>query len=66
MRKDFTIGDGTFGGVYLWSSRAAAEAFYNADYRARARARYGVEPTVTLFEAPVHIEGQNAQAAARR
>jgi len=35
------------GGVYLWESREAAEAFYAAGFRAIIRERFGVEPQIT-------------------
>lgn len=56
IRKYFTVNDEVFGGMYLWKSRAAAEAWFNAQWRAKARATYGSDPTVTYFDAPVQID----------
>lgn len=61
VRKYYTIGEGTFGGVYLWSSRRAAEAWFSERWRATATATYGAPPTVTYFDAPVVIDGARAR-----
>src|SRR5215475_220084 len=42
----------TAGGVYLWESRAAAEAVYNAEWRARVAQLYGSAPTISFFDTP--------------
>lgn len=63
IRKYFVIGEGTVGGIYVWTNRAAAEAFYNGPWRASARARVGIDPTVMVFDAPVQLEGVNVAAA---
>lgn len=47
---------GIGGGVYLWEDRAQAEAFYNAEWRDRLEAKYGVPPKITFFESPVIID----------
>lgn len=57
IRKYFTIGNGTFGGIYYWSSKAAAEAWFNDSWRARAEATYHAKPNVTYFSVPVAIDG---------
>jgi len=57
VRKYFTRDDTSFGGMYLWRNRAAAEAWYNPQWRQTVRARYGVDPEVRYFAAPVVIEG---------
>lgn len=56
IRKYFTVNDNGFGGMYLWKSRAAAEAWYTAEWRARAKATYGVEPELTYFDSPLQID----------
>lgn len=47
---------GTVGGVYLWNSRAEAEAMYTEAWRAFVREKYNTEPTVTYFESPVVVD----------
>ena len=44
------------GGIYLWESRAAAEAVYNAEWRERVEKLYGSKPTITWFDTPVIVD----------
>jgi hypothetical protein len=61
MRKYFTIGDDkTAGGMYLWSSRAAAEAWYNDAWKAGVLKRWGKPAVVSYFAVPIAIDDQNA------
>lgn len=46
----------TAGGIYLWESRAAAEAVYNGEWRERVEKLYGVKPTMTWFDTPVVVD----------
>ena len=46
----------TVGGIYLWSSRAQAEAMYTEDWKAFVRGKYGTEPSVTYFDSPVVVD----------
>jgi hypothetical protein len=57
-RKHYVLSeDGRFaGGVYLWDSRAAAEAVYSGEWKERVAALYGSEPVVTWFESPVGVD----------
>ena len=59
-RKHYLWGeDGRVGGgVYLWDSRAQAEALYDAAWSERLAARYGASPTVEFFESPVTVEAE--------
>lgn len=58
IRKVYVLSeDGlTAGGVYLWESRAQAEAMYTNDWRAFVRQKYGSEPTVAYFDSPVVVD----------
>lgn len=57
VRKYHVFGDdGTGGGVYLWESRAAAEALYTAAWREMIAQRYGAEPSIRFFETPVIVD----------
>lgn len=57
-RKYFTLSeDREFGGIYLWRTRAQAEAFYSEKWRARVRQRYGVDGDLSIFDGPYVIEG---------
>jgi putative monooxygenase ydhR len=46
----------TAGGIYLWDSRAAAEAVYNGEWRERVEKLYGVKPTIAWFDTPVVVD----------
>jgi Putative mono-oxygenase ydhR len=50
IRKQFIYAeDGWAGGVYLWQSRAAAEAFYSGPWLQGIRERYGMDPEIRYF-----------------
>jgi hypothetical protein len=50
IRKQFIYADdGWAGGVYLWQTRADAEAFYSGPWRDGIRARYGMDPVIRYF-----------------
>ena len=58
FRKTYVLSeDGmTAGGIYFWNSREEAEALYTDAWRARARDKYGADPTVSYFESPVVVD----------
>jgi hypothetical protein len=58
LRKHYLLGeDATVGGgVYLWETKAAAEAVYNEAWRERLTKRFGAPPTVEYFESPVTVD----------
>ena len=67
VRKYYLYGDDqTGGGVYLWSSRDAAERFYSDSWKSTIAQRYGAQPEILFFETPVIVENaqQNAATAA--
>ncbi|NEU95410.1 monooxygenase [Bradyrhizobium uaiense] len=68
FRKTYMISeDGmTAGGVYFWNSRQDAEALYTDAWRARAREKYGADPTVTYFESPVVVDNVAEQILSER
>src|SRR3979409_216378 len=50
IRKQFIYAeDGWAGGVYLWQSRADAEAFYTGPWLQGIRERYGMDPQIKYF-----------------
>lgn len=57
IRKYFTIEPKRFGGIYYWSTKAAAQAWFSDAWVARAKATYGADPVVTYYEVPLAIEG---------
>jgi len=46
----------TAGGIYLWNSRAEAEALYTESWKAFVREKYGTDPSVTYFDSPVVVD----------
>lgn len=58
FRKSYVLSEdgGTAGGVYLWNSRAEAEAMYTESWRTFVAQKYGTDPTVTYFESPVVVD----------
>lgn len=58
FRKFYTLSqDGnTVGGIYLWNSRAEAEAMYIESWRVFVREKYGTDPSVTYFDTPVVVD----------
>ncbi|OYU34243.1 MAG: monooxygenase [Novosphingobium sp. PASSN1] len=62
VRKYFTIGDDNkAGGIYLWSSRAAAEAWYNDAWQAGVLKRWGKPAEIHYFAVPATVDGQNVE-----
>lgn len=58
VRKVYVLspeGD-TAGGIYLWKSRADADAMYTDKWRAFVREKYGTEPSVTYLDSPVVVD----------
>lgn len=58
LRKSYIVSaDGsTAGGIYLWSSRADADAMYTDSWKAFVREKYGTDPTITYFDSPVVVD----------
>ena len=63
IRKVYVLSEdgATAGGIYLWNSRAEAEAMYTDSWRAFVREKYGTDPTVTYFESPVVVDNVTQQ-----
>jgi len=58
VRKVYVLSqDGsTAGGIYLWNSRAAADAMYTESWKTFVREKYGTDPAVTYFDSPVVVD----------
>lgn len=68
IRKYYLLDEpsGKAGAVYLWETRAAAEASYDEAWRRSFIDRYGAAPTVTYFDTPVIVDnllGETLEAA---
>ena len=56
IRKHYLNGDAGTGGVYLWESRAAAEAWYTPELMASLTERFGVAPRLTWYDTHVTVD----------
>jgi hypothetical protein len=56
IRKDYLNGDVGTGGVYLWESRAAAEAWFTADRVQMLTEKFGAPPTLTWYDTHVTVD----------
>ena len=63
VRKAYVLSEdgATAGGVYLWKSRADAEAMYTPAWRAFVRERYGSDPAIVFFESPVIVDNDRGE-----
>jgi hypothetical protein len=51
--------DGRYvGGVYVWETRADADAVYTIEWKARVKQLYGAEPEISWFETPLIVDNQ--------
>ena len=53
----------TVGGIYVFRSRAAADALYTESWRASVRQRYGAEPDFAWYDTPVIVDNAAAGAS---
>jgi hypothetical protein len=58
VRKHYYISEAgdRAGGIYLWESKAAAEACYTREWQAMVTEKYGVAPDILYAEVPVTID----------
>lgn len=56
LRKDYLNGEAGGGGVYYWTSREAAEAWYTPEWRAKATAQFGAAPVITYYDTYVTVD----------
>ncbi len=54
----FDAATNTGGGVYLWKSRAEAEAVYTPQWKAYIAERYGAAPEIRYFDTPVIVDNE--------
>jgi hypothetical protein len=58
IRKFFTVNEDSYGGLYLWTNRAAAEAWFTPEFIAKVKARTGADPQIIYFDSPVQIDNR--------
>ncbi len=56
IRKDYLNGETGTGGVYLWDSRASAEAWFTEERIAELTKRFGVRPRLTWYDTHVTVD----------
>ena len=62
IRKVFTVNEDSYGGLYVWANRAAAEAWFTPEFVAKVKARTGVEPEIRYFDSPVQIDNRASRS----
>ncbi|MGR3321007.1 MAG: monooxygenase [Pseudooceanicola sp.] len=55
-RKYYLNGEAGGGGVYLWESREAADAWYDENWADNMEKRFGARPTLTYYENYVVVD----------
>ena len=63
IRKYYVLSEdgATAGGIYLWASRADADALYTEEWKAFVKAKYGTEPVLAWFDSPVVVDNLTHQ-----
>jgi hypothetical protein len=61
LRKDFLNGDAGGGGVYYWTSREAAEAWYTPEWRRNMTEKFGAEPILTYYDTYVRVDNVSGE-----
>ncbi len=56
IRKDYLNGETGTGGVYLWDSRASAEAWFTEARIADLTQRFGARPRLTWYDTHVTVD----------
>ena len=56
IRKDYLNGETGTGGVYLWDSRASAEAWFTDERVAELTKRFGAKPRLTWYDTYVTVD----------
>lgn len=56
IRKDYLNGESGTGGVYLWESRAAAEAWFTEARIEDLTQRFGARPRLTWYDTHVTVD----------
>lgn len=59
IRKDYLNGDSGTGGVYLWTDRQSAQAWFTEERLASLTERFGASPNLTWYDTYVTVDNQN-------
>ena len=60
-RKYYLNGENGGGGVYIWESREAADAWYNEGWSAMMERRFGAKPTLTYYDNYVVLDNLQSE-----
>ena len=58
LRKNVIWRDGLGGGIYLWESKAAADAAYSDEWKAYMTAKYRHPPQIAFYECPITVDNE--------
>ena len=61
ISKDYVRGEGGAGGVYVWESRAAAEAWFTEAKLEEYTKIFGARPTLTWYDAHLTVDNKAGQ-----
>lgn len=64
IRKDYLNGEDGTGGVYLWESREAAEAWFTEERIGILAERFGVKPRLTWYDTHVTVDNLKGETRA--
>jgi hypothetical protein len=58
VRKYYVLSEdgNSVGGIYLWNSRADADAMFTESWRAFVREKYGTDPSLAYMDCPVVVD----------
>jgi len=67
IRKYYVLSEDrrSIGGIYLWKSRADADALYTEGWKAFVRQKYAVEPSLAYFDCPVVVDNASHEILSR-
>lgn len=61
ISKDYVRNEQGAGGVYVWESRAAADAWFTEDKLKEYTTIFGARPTLTWYESNLTVDNQAGQ-----
>jgi hypothetical protein len=61
ISKHYLNGETGTGGVYLWESREAAEAWFTPERAAMLAEKFGVTPSLTWYDTHVTVDNANGE-----
>jgi len=61
LQKYFVSSPNSFGGVYLWASRDAADKFFDQQWKERIETTYGQTPSLNRFLVPLVTAGASSR-----